>query len=142
MWQWWSPETTPTDPATITTLWTAANTSTMVCVCGKCRQMGQVVEQVCCRRRGCCITDLEAFETIALDISVLSVAILNRCEITADDPEYTPSRYHNAVCKQFIVWQNGYLGPRNRHPIPAWVVWAIRDRFPELSGTYLGFREY
>ena len=36
--------------------------------------MDQVVEQVCCRRRDYCITDLEAFETIAVDIdSVCSV---------------------------------------------------------------------
>ena len=100
------------------------------------------MEQVCCRRRDCCITDLEAFETIALDISVLSVAILNRCEITADDPEYTPRSYRKAAYRQFIVWQNGYLGPGNRRPVPACVVWAIRDRFPEPSGLYLGFREY
>lgn len=112
------------------------------CMCRKCCQMDQVVEQVCCHRRDCCITDLEAFETIALDISVLSVAILNRCVITADDPEYTPRSYCKAAYRQFIVWQNGYLGPRNRCPVPACIVWAIRDRFPELSGTYLGFREY
>ena len=70
--------------------------------------MDQVVEQVCCRRRNGCITDLEAFETIAIDISVLSVAILNRCEITADDPEYTPRSYRKAAYRQLIVWQNGY----------------------------------
>ena len=55
--------------------------------------MDQVVEQVCCRWRECSITDLEAFETIALDISILSVAILNRCGITVDNPEYTPQSY-------------------------------------------------
>ena len=54
---------------------------------GKCHQMDQVMEQVCCY---CCVTDLEAFEIIALDISILSFAILNRCEITADNPVYTP----------------------------------------------------
>ena len=90
------------------------------------------MEQVCCRRRDCCITDLEAFETIALDISVLSVAILNRREITADDPEYTPRSYRKAAYRQLIVWQNGYLGPGNRRPVPACVVWAIRDRFLNL----------
>ena len=112
------------------------------CVCGKCRHMDQPVEQVCCRRRDCCITDLEAFEIIALDVSVLSVAILNRCELTGDDPEYSPASYRKAAYRQYIVWQNGYLGPGNRRPVPACVVWAIRDRFPEPSGIYLGFREY
>ena len=114
------------------------------CVCGKCRHMDQPVEEVHCRRRDCCITDLEAFETLALDISVLSVAILNRCEIIADDPEYTPRSYRKAAYRQFIVWQNGYLGPGKRQPVPACVVWAIRDRFPaaESSGVYLGFRKY
>ena len=73
------------------------------CVCGKCHQMDQVVEQVFCRRSDCCITDMEAFETTALDISLLSVAILNRCEITADDPEYTPKSYRKAAYMQFIL---------------------------------------
>ena len=100
------------------------------------------MEQVCCRRRECCITDLEASETIALDTSVVSVAILNRCEITVDNPEYTPRSYHKAAYRQFIIWQNGYLGPKSRRPVPVCVTWDIRDRFPEPSGAYLGFREY
>ena len=102
------------------------------------------MEQVCCRRRDSCITDLEAFETIALifTVYVLSVVILNRCEITADNPEYTPRSYRKAAYREFIVWQNGYLGLGNRQSIPVCVVWAIRYRFPKPSGAYLGFREY
>ena len=61
------------------------------------------MEQVCCHRRECCITDLEVFEIIALDISVLSVAILNKCEIIAGDPEYTPRSCRKAAYRQFIV---------------------------------------
>jgi len=59
--------------------------------------MDQPVEQVCCRRRSCCVTDLEAFEVIVLDVIVLSVAILNRCEVTGDDPEFVPASYRKAA---------------------------------------------
>ena len=93
---------------------------------------------MCCRRRDSCITDLEAFETITLDIYVLSVAILIRCEITADNPEYTSRSYRKAAYRLFIIWQNGYFGPGNRRPVPVCVIWAICDRFPEPSGAYLG----
>ena len=79
--------------------------------------MDQVVEQVCCRRRDCCITDLETFKTIALDISVLSVAILNRCEITADDPEYTPRSYRKAAYRpsqfQLVLYGQSMIGSLN-----------------------------
>lgn len=112
------------------------------CICGRCRHMDQPVEQVCCHRRDCCITTLEAFEAITLDVSVLWVAIVNRCEVTGDDAEETPSNFRKAAYRQYTVWKNGYLGAGNRRPVPACVVWAIRDRFPEPSGVYLGFRGY
>ena len=122
--------------------------------------MDQPVEQVCCRRKDCCVTSLEAFEIITLDVSVLWVAFLNRCEVTGDEPEHTPANYRKhsilklkyitsyyhikllSAYRQYIVWQNGYVGAGNRRPVPACVVWAIHDRFPEPSGVYLGFRGY
>ena len=60
--------------------------------------------------------------------------ILNRCEITGDDPEDTQANYCKAAYRQYTVW---YLGTGNRRPVSACVVWAMRDRFPEHSGVYL-----
>ena len=47
--------------------------------------------------------------------------------MTGDDPEFVPASCRKAAYRQFIVWQNGYLGPGNRHPIPSCVVWAISE---------------
>jgi len=66
--------------------------------------------------------NLEAFEIITLDVSVLWVAILNRCEITGDDPEDTQANYRKAAYRQYTVWKNGYLGAGNRRSVPACVV--------------------
>jgi len=36
------------------------------------------------------------FQSAVLDMSVLSIAIVNRSDVFADDPEYTPASYHKA----------------------------------------------
>ena len=69
------------------------------CICGKCQSMGQPIENVCCRRSDC-VTNLEAFETIVLDVNVLSVAIISRSDIFADDPKYTLASYRKAAYRQ------------------------------------------
>lgn len=111
------------------------------CICGKCQSMGQPIENVCCRRSDC-VTNLEAFETIVLDVNVLSVAIISRSDIFADDPEYTLASYRKAAYRQYTMWIHGYLGRGNRQVIPSCVVWAVRRRYPDPHGIYLGFREY
>ena len=47
------------------------------------------IENVCCKQRPC-ITTTEFFESVVLDSSVLAVAIVSRCDIFADDPDYLP----------------------------------------------------
>ena len=42
-------------------------------------------------------TTTEFFESVVLDSHVLSVAIVNRCDTLADDPEYSPQHYHKAA---------------------------------------------
>ena len=111
------------------------------CICGRCRHMPLEVEKVCCRQR-VCITREEFFQSAVLDMSVLSIAIVNRSDVFADDPEYTPSSYRKAAYRQWILWQHGYLGRANRRVIPSCVVWAVRDRYPSPDGQYLGFKEY
>ena len=77
-----------------------------------------------------------------LDTSVLSIAIVNRSDVFADDLEYSPASYRKAAYRQWILWQHGYLGRANRRVIPSCVVWAVRDRYPAPDGNYLGFKEY
>jgi len=45
------------------------------CICGKCHDMHNALENVCCRNR-ICITTGVAFDTVVLDRDVLSVCIV------------------------------------------------------------------
>ena len=58
-------------------------------------------------------TTTEFFESVVLDSHVLSVAIVNRCDTLADDPEYSPEHYHKAAYRQWAMWQHSYLGRSN-----------------------------
>ena len=65
------------------------------CICGCCRHMPLEVEKVCCIQWAHVMRE-EFFQSAVLDMSVLSIAIVNRSEVFADDPEYTPSSYQKA----------------------------------------------
>ena len=54
-------------------------------------------------------TTTEFFESVVLDSHVLSVAIVNRCDTLADDPEYSPQHYHKAAYRQWAMWQLAQL---------------------------------
>ena len=105
------------------------------CICGKCRSMPLEKER--------CITTMDFFESAVLDMNVLSISIVNRSDMYAEDPEYNPSSYCKAAYRQWILWNHGYLGKANRRVVPSCVIWAVRDRYPAPPGTsYLGFKEY
>ena len=99
------------------------------------------IENLCCKQRPC-ITTTEFFESVMLDSHVLSVAIVNRSDTFADDPDYSLQSYHKAAYRQWVMWQHGYLGRLNRKVIPSCVVWTVRTRYPAPDGVYLGFKEY
>ena len=111
------------------------------CICGRCRPMPLPAENLCCRKRQC-VSTLEFFRSAVLDMNVLSIAIVNRSDVFADDPDYSPSGYRKAAYCQWVLWNHGYLGRANRRVIPSCVVWAVRNKYPAPDGQYLGFKEY
>ena len=111
------------------------------CICDHCRPMEHAVENICCRQRNC-ITLSATYAGVALDRSVLSVAIISRSDVFADDPDYSPASYRKAAYRQFIMWYHGHLGRGNRRVVPSCVVWRVRDEYPAPDGNYLGFKEY
>ena len=111
------------------------------CVCGRCRRIPQEIENRCCRKRPC-ITTEDFFQSAVLDMSVLSIAIMNRSDVFADDPEYTPASYRKAAYRQWILWQHGYLGKTNRRVVPSYIAWVVRTRYPAPDNHYFGFKEY
>ena len=111
------------------------------CRCGKCRQMDNPVERVCCRNTTC-VTTSDLFYDICLNRHVLSVGIINRSDFFGEDPEFTPANYRKIAYRQYIMYQHGYLGRANRKVIPSCIVWKVRDNFPAPDNNYLGFKEY
>ena len=111
------------------------------CICGKCRDMHNTIENVCCRSRPS-ITTSASFDTIVLDMHVLAVCIVSRSEDFAEEARYTPESYRKAAYRQFVMWQHGYLGRSNRKVLPSCVVWSVRDHYPAPDNRYPGFKEY
>jgi len=98
-------------------------------------------ENVFCRKRSC-VTTLQFFQSAVLDMNMLSIAIINRSEVFADDPDYTPPGHWKDTYRQWVLWKHGYLGRPSRRVIPSCVVWAVRNKYPAPDGQYLGFKEY
>ena len=112
--------------------------NSLYCICGHCQMMEQPIENVCCRKQPC-ISTTEFFESVVLDANVLTVAIVNRNDIYADDDDFTPSSYQKAAYRQWILWHNGYMGRGNGQVMPSCIVWSVRSRYPAPDGLYLGY---
>ena len=111
------------------------------CRCGKCRQMDNPVEHVCCRSTPC-VTTSDLFYDICLSRHVLSVGKINRSDFFGDEPEFSPVNYRKVAYRQYIMYQHRYLGRANQKVVPSCIVWKVRDNFPAPDNNYLGFKEY
>ncbi|XP_021373259.1 P2X purinoceptor 7-like [Mizuhopecten yessoensis] len=111
------------------------------CSCGNCRDMPTEVERRCCRHTPeLCTTLMPDFRVIVLHEAVLAVARLYRQDVLAipNDDDYNRGNRH-AAYRQFVLWQHGRLGAGVRAVIPSCCVWAIRDKYPDQYGQYVGF---
>ena len=70
-------------------------------------------ENVCCKKRTC-VTSYVMFNTVCLDREVLQLAIRARCDIRADEPDYSTQSYRKAAYRQYTLWKFGKLGRGNR----------------------------
>ena len=111
------------------------------CICGLCRPMPTEVEEKCCRRRTC-ITLHRSFTNVVLDREVLTVGIHQRADYRADPIDYGHNSYRKAAYRDYILWNDGHLGYRNRRVVPSCVTWAIRNQYPDPRGQYMGFKHY
>ncbi|XP_076084719.1 uncharacterized protein LOC143055455 [Mytilus galloprovincialis] len=125
------PEPTPTPSVGIPT-W---------CRCSNCREMPSEVEKRCCNQiPQNCHSTLHDFHNVVLDPLVLEVAMRYRNDMIAQPPDQDYNRSHrHTAYRQYVLWIHGYLGAGNRQVIPSCCVWAIRNRFPDPSGQYVGF---
>ena len=120
----------------------SSNTSTPDwCVCGRCRPMPQEVENKCCKLKRC-ITLTSRFTKLCLDVDVLELCIRNRADIRNDQEDNSTRAFRKAAYRQFILARHGHLGKGNRRVCPSCAVLKIRERFPSVTGIYMGYREH
>ena len=111
------------------------------CICGKCRPMPTADENKCCRQRSC-VTLQPCFETLVLDRDALSVAIVGWMDMLVDRSDFSNVGYRFAAYRQYVLWQNGYLGRGNRRVVPSCATCAIRDKYPSADGIYTGYKHH
>ena len=92
------------------------DTSPEWCKCHVCRPMQNEIENVCCKRVAC-VTRFQAFNNICLDRDILEVCIKARCDILADDFNFSMESFRKAAYGQFVLWRFGKLGWGNRRVV-------------------------
>ena len=115
------------------------NSSPEWCRCGVCRPMPSDQENLCFKRVNC-ITRFQVFNNICLDRYILEVCIKARCDIRADDFNFSMESFRKAAYKQFILWRYGKRGRENRRVVSSCAVLSIRHTYPSPDGQYMGFR--
>lgn len=109
------------------------------CKCRVCVPMETEQENLCCKKQQC-VTSYRAFNTICLDRDILEVCIKARCDLRADEFNFSMESFRKAAYRQFALWTYGKLGRGNRRVIPSCAVRLIRRAYPSADGRYMGFR--
>ena len=117
------------------------------CKCGNCRQMPQVVENLCCKKSPeMCISKIPEFTLLILEETVLRLANNYRQDVFAlgiEEQEEIEDRnrsFRHSAYRQYVLWRHGDLGAGNRKVIPSCCVLAIRGKYPSPTGQYTGFK--
>ena len=109
------------------------------CKCGVCRPMPSEEENKCCGKITC-VTSYATFRNVCTDRDVLIMAIRARCDIRADEMDYSMNSFRKAAYRQYILWRYRKLGRGNRKVCSSCVVLTIRLVYPAEDWQYMGFR--
>ncbi|KAG9483778.1 hypothetical protein GDO78_009610 [Eleutherodactylus coqui] len=123
------------------------------CQCGQCMAMKTVAECLCCREQevvlqilpdDCmCITKHPLFEQYALLRENIEHTIRLCYMFTRRKYDLTNNRdMRVGAYRSYIAWIHGFLGKRNRVPIPACVIKVIRNLYPGPEEDYTSFQFY
>jgi hypothetical protein len=128
------------------------------CECKKCEPLDSPLDNLCCRNDGTvlgwlseevlCITEHEGFECAVMNEHVLGMVKHDVLRYTKDKEKRqellskSPKSHRFLAYRNFVSWINSgrKLGKSNRVRIPACVVNTIRQRWPDPTGSYVGFR--
>ena len=72
------------------------------CTCGVCRPMPNEEENKCCKKLRC-VTSFVTFQNVCTDRDVLVMAIRGRCDIRAEEPDYSTGSFRKAAYRQYIL---------------------------------------
>lgn len=114
------------------------------CRCQHCIPMPTALESVCCKEIDkalenmaghSCITEHTAFNIYCEDPMYVNISMRMIGDVKVPPPEKDISRFlRRAAYRGFLAWIHGYLGLRNRKPVPSCVVKRVRQafRYPDL----------
>ena len=71
---------------------------------------------------------------------MLKVAIKARCDMRADDIDFSSNSFRKAAYRQYILWRYSRLEKGNRIVCPSCCVRIIRSVYPSADANYMGFR--
>ena len=124
------------------------------CECLQCQNETREIDCLCCQEVAAlnekfdensmtCITESTELQTLCLNTAVLKNVLTGLHDARGDHLENVCSnrslRY--AAYKQFTWWVYKNLGKGNRRVIPSYVLWKIRDMFPEVDKQYVLYSE-
>ena len=105
-----------------------------------CCHMPTDVENVCCGMARNCITLGPQFPMYCTDEGALRIALRMLNEFFVEEVEILNNNsLRHAGYRNFVLWQYGRIGRGHRVVIPACVVQAIRNAYPNPNGIYTGF---
>lgn len=111
------------------------------CKCGLCRVMPRQEEHTCCcKRQMPCISTTPLFQQLVLNGNILDIAMRYREDVLALEHARNNENFRHTAYRQYVLWQHGRLGQRNRRVIPSCCVLARRARYPSPNGLYTCFR--
>ena len=111
------------------------------CVCGRCQPMPQEIESKCYKLKNC-VTHSAHFPKLYLDLDVLELSTRDTGDISNDREDNSTRAFRKSAYRQFILARHGHLGKGNRRACPSCVVLEIREKFPSVTGIYMGYRKH
>jgi hypothetical protein len=128
------------------------------CECEICEPLDSPIDNLCCRKDETvlgwlsddvtCITQHEGFDCAVMNGYVLDMVRHDILRYTKDKEKKQELMSKSAKSNRFVAYRNFVswinsgrkLGKSNRVRIPACVVHKMRQKWPEQSGNYTGFK--
>ncbi|CAH2222882.1 Hypothetical predicted protein [Pelobates cultripes] len=118
------------------------------CTCGNCITMPTAEESICCKEIDNVVCQLEdapciIHHTFFKQFCQEDLAHFLYCFLGVESQRPSEALFNRQMRKTayrgFTTWIHGYLGRKNRRPIPSCAVHAIRTHFPDPENSYVGF---